>query len=95
MTCYLCTKPITSRQKVDYHHPVYKSKGGTETAPTHRRCHRDHHSKQGDFKEWGKQAASTNRWAFNLLNVRTHPAYDSARQFYLTNYAYAGWGEGI
>jgi hypothetical protein len=42
-----------------------------------------------------KKAASSKRWAFNLLNVRTHPAYEPARQFYLTNYAYAGWGEGL
>lgn len=43
----------------------------------------------------GKQSASSERWAFNLLNVRTNPAHEPARQFYLTNYAYAGWGEGL
>ena len=95
MICYLCHKPITARQKVEQHHPIYKSKGGTYTAPTHKRCHRNHHSKQGDFKAWGKKAASKKRWAFHLLNVRTHPAYDSAREFYLMNYAYAGWGAGL
>ena len=95
MTCYLCQKPITASQKVEHHHPIYKSRGGTQTAPTHKRCHRNHHSKKGDFKAWGKKAASKKRWAFHLLNVRTHPAYESAREFYLMNYAYAGWGAGI
>ncbi len=33
MTCYLCQSPITTRQQVEYHHPVYKSRGGTQTAP--------------------------------------------------------------
>lgn len=91
MTCYLCTKPISPRQKVEHHHPIYKSGGGTQTAP----CHRNHHISQGDFVAWGMKAAASKRWTFHLLNVRTHPAYESARQFYLMNYAYAGWGEGI
>jgi hypothetical protein len=95
MTCHLCAQPISPRQKVENHHPIYKSKGGRQTTPCHRRCHRDHHSKQGDFKAWGKKAAASKLWAFNLLIVRTHPAYDSARQFYLTNYAYAGWSGGL
>ena len=95
MTCHLCQQPISSRQKVEYHHPVYKSKGGKATAPTHKRCHRNHHSKQGDFRAWGKKAASKKRWAFHLKNVRTHPAYEEARWFYLMNYADAGWAEGL
>ena len=95
MTCYLCTQPISTRQKVERHHPIYKSKGGIHTTPCHRRCHRDHHIKQGDFKAWGKKAAAKKRWAFHLLNVRAHPAYEPARQFYLTNYANAGWSEGL
>lgn len=95
MTCHLCSQPISPRQKIENHHPIYKSRGGRQTAPCHRRCHRDHHSKQGDFIAWGKKAASNKRWAFNLLNVRANPTYEAARQFYLTNYAYAGWGEGL
>lgn len=95
MTCYLCTQPISPRQQVDYHHPHYKSRGGTKTTPCHRKCHRNHHSKQGDFRAWGKKSASKKRWAFHLLNVRTHLDYEPARQFYLTNYASAGWSEGI
>ena len=87
MTCYLCTQPISARQKVDNHHPIYKSKGGTHTAPCHRRCHRDHHSRQGDFKRWGRQSAQTRRWAFNLKRVKDDPAYDFDRAYYLMFYA--------
>ena len=93
MTCLLCTKPITACQQVEYHHPVYKSRGGTQTAPTHKRCHRNHH--KDDFREWGRKSAQTCRWAFNLLNVRTHPDYEAHRQFYLMNYADAGWSAGL
>ena len=45
MTCYLCTQPISTRQKVERHHPIYKSKGGTHIKPCHirnKRCHRLH-----------------------------------------------------
>jgi hypothetical protein len=95
MTCHLCTKPIRTRQQVEYHHPTYKSRGGTQTAPTHKRCHRNHHQQQGDFREWGRKSAQTCRWAFNLLNVRTHPDYAEHRKFYMMNYANAGWSEGL
>ncbi len=95
MTCHLCREIITPRQKVEYHHPVYKSQGGKNVAPTHKQCHRSHHSKQGDFKAWGKKAASSKRWAFHLKNVKNHPQYAEARQFYLMNFANAGWSTGI
>ena len=87
-TCYLCHLPIKPQDEVEYHHPIYKSKGGLETFPTHKRCHRAHHSNSGDFKEWGRRSAFTRRWAFNLLNVRNHPAYDFDRAYYLMNYAH-------
>jgi hypothetical protein len=95
MNCYLCREPITARQKVEYHHPIYKSRGGKQTAPAHRKCHRSHHSKSGDFREWGKRAASKKRWAFHLNNVRTHPAYELDRWFYLMNHCSAGWSAGL
>jgi hypothetical protein len=95
MTCYLCCKEISPRQAIERHHPVYKSRGGKKVAPTHKRCHRDHHSENGDFRDWGKKAASSKRWAFHLNNVRTHPAYESARQFYLLNHANAGFSAGL
>ena len=95
MTCYLCCEEIRQRQKVEYHHPTYKSRGGTQTSPTHKRCHRNHHQRQGDFRAWGRKSAQTMRWAFNLKNVRTHPDYDEHRKFYLMTYASAGWSEGL
>ncbi|MFL6212514.1 MAG: hypothetical protein ACJ74J_01340 [Blastocatellia bacterium] len=57
--------------------------GRTYTAPTHKRCHRKHHQQQGDYREWGRKSAQTVRWAWNLKNVRTHPAYDNHRWAYL------------
>jgi hypothetical protein len=87
MTCYLCRKPITARQQVEHHHPIYKSRGGLNAAPTHLKCHREHHSACGDFREWGRQSAETRRWAFNLKHVKDHPAYDFDRQYYLALYA--------
>ena len=88
MTCYLCTQPITERDEVEHHHPIYKSRGGIETAPTHKECHRAHHANQGDFVAWGKMSALTRAWAFNLLNVRTNPAYEFDRAYYLMTYAH-------
>jgi hypothetical protein len=64
------------------------SKGGVETFPTHKECHRSHHSSKGDFVAWGKMSAFTRAWSFNLLNVRNHPAYDFDRAYYLMNYAH-------
>ena len=88
MRCFLCRKPITAKDDVEYHHPIYKSNGGTKVKPTHKRCHRAHHSSKGDFRYWGRMSALTRRWAFNLLNVRTHPAYDFDRAYYLMHYAH-------
>jgi hypothetical protein len=88
MICYLCQQPITAQDEIEYHHPIYKSRGGKQTAPTHKRCHRAHHSQQGDFRAWGKMSAITRAWAFNLANVRNHPAYDFDRAYYLMNYAH-------
>lgn len=95
MTCYLCNDQIRTRQKIEYHHPIYKSRGGKKTAPCHRRCHRIHHSKSGDFREWGKKGAASKRWAFNLKNVRSHSAYEEARWTYLLNKGLVGWAEGL
>ena len=88
MKCFLCSQAITNQDEIEYHHPAYKSRGGVETFPTHKSCHRNHHSSKGDFKEWGKLSALTRAWSFNLLNVRTHPAYEFDRSYYLTLYAH-------
>jgi hypothetical protein len=88
MKCFLCSQVITSQEEIEYHHPTYKSRGGVETFPTHKACHRNHHTNQGDFKGWGKLSALTRAWSFNLLNVRDHPAYEFDRSYYLTLYAH-------
>jgi hypothetical protein len=88
MKCYLCHLPLTAQDEIEYHHPTYKSRGGLKTFPTHKRCHRAHHSNKGDFVAWGKMSALTRAWSFNLLNVRNHPAYNFDRAYYLMNYAH-------
>jgi hypothetical protein len=39
--CWLCARPLGKR--VEYHHPVPKSRGGRETVPIHPICHRTLH----------------------------------------------------
>ena len=41
--CILCDRPVP-RQQLDWHHLVPKLKGGRETAPMHRICHRQIHA---------------------------------------------------
>jgi hypothetical protein len=92
MKCLFCQMPIQQGDVVNQHHVIYRSQGGTETKPAHAECHRHHHSSQGDFKSWGRIGgqitALTRRWAFNLKNVRTNPAYDFDRAYYRALYAH-------
>lgn len=85
LICYFCKLEITQDQPINLHHPIYKSRGGTEVVPSHEQCHRSHHSE--DFKAWGKQSALTRAWSFNLKHVKDHPAYDFDRAYYLMLYA--------
>ena len=39
--CFLCGRPLGRR--VEWHHPVPKSRGGRETRPVHPICHRAIH----------------------------------------------------
>ena len=39
--CWLWSRPLGAR--VEYHHPVPKSRGGRETVPVHPICHRTLH----------------------------------------------------
>ncbi len=41
LACFLCERPLGAR--VEWHHPVPKSRGGRETAPVHPICHRTIH----------------------------------------------------
>lgn len=40
-TCWLCNRPLGRR--IEYHHPVPKSRGGRETRAMHPICHRTLH----------------------------------------------------
>lgn len=42
MHCWLCERPIGTR--VEWHHPVPKSRGGRETVAVHPICHRTLHT---------------------------------------------------
>jgi hypothetical protein len=90
--CFFCAAPIQPGDAVNLHHPVYKSQGGIETRPAHKGCHVAHHSNAGEFAAWGRiggqLTALTRRWAFNLKNVRTNPAYDFDRSYYRALYAH-------
>ena len=89
--CYLCKQAITAGQPIEFHHPIYKSEGGTATAPTHKACHRNFHKESGDFAAWGRLGGSltalTRVWSVNLKNVNTHTAFALDRGFYRANYA--------
>jgi len=87
LTCFFCKLEIGPDQTINLHHPVYKSNGGTHVEPAHETCHVEYHSRQGDFREWGKLSSLTRAWAFNLKNVRNNPAYDFDRAYYLMMYA--------
>jgi len=41
-TCWLCERPLG--RKVEWHHPIPKSRGGRETVPVHPICHRTLHA---------------------------------------------------
>ena len=42
LTCFLCGRPLGSR--VEWHHPVPRSRGGRHTEPVHPICHSTIHS---------------------------------------------------
>ncbi len=42
LRCFLCERPLGRR--VEWHHPVPKSRGGRETVPVHPICHRAIHA---------------------------------------------------
>jgi hypothetical protein len=42
LNCWLCERPLG--RKVEWHHPVPKSRGGRETVPVHPICHRTLHA---------------------------------------------------
>ncbi len=75
MICFLCKQAFTADQLIEYPHPIYKSRGGTQTAPAHKACHRKHHSEQGDFKAWGKPGGtfSSLTWVWPVKRLINMP----------------------
>ena len=53
--CGLCFQPIKKGERVNDHHPIYKSEGGIETVEVHQTCHVEFHSANGDFKTWDRK----------------------------------------
>jgi hypothetical protein len=87
LTCHFCRQVIEPNQSINLHHPIYKSRGGAEVVPAHESCHVEFHSRNGDYKSWGRQSALTRAWSWNLKNVRNHPAYEFDRAYYSMLYA--------
>ena len=81
--CALCQGPITTKDRANAHHPRPRSEGGTETVPVHERCHRAHHSANGDFARWGRQGGLISsldmHWLFTRKNVSASPTTAAAR----------------
>lgn len=42
VACWLCSRPLGRR--IEWHHPVPKSRGGRDTVPVHPICHRTLHA---------------------------------------------------
>ena len=61
--CFLCGRPLGRR--IEWHHPVPKSRGGRETVPVHPICHRFIHRALGN-KELERDYASADA-------LRAHP----------------------
>jgi len=63
LTCFLCSRPLGAR--IEWHHPVPKSRGGRETVPVHPICHRTiHRTLSNKELERGYSSADT---------LRAHP----------------------
>lgn len=62
--CWLCARPLGRR--VEWHHPVPKSRGGREVVPLHPICHRAIHASlsNAELERDGRSASA----------LRGHPA---------------------
>ena len=56
--CWLCSRPLGRR--IEYHHPVPKSRGGRETVAVHPICHRTLHRtfSNAELGVFGERAAA-------------------------------------
>lgn len=75
--CYFCASQIKPDDAVNFHHPVYQSRGGKNVEPSHKSCHVGFHSSQNDFREWGRKGgqrtAARGYWIFNLMRGKNPP----------------------
>ena len=62
-SCFLCQRGLGER--IEWHHPLPKSRGGRETVPVHAICHRTIHAAI-DNKTLAREFASTDA-------LRNHP----------------------
>lgn len=46
--CWLCVRPLGKR--IEWHHPLPKSRGGRATVPVHPICHRAIHANLGNVE---------------------------------------------
>ena len=60
--CWLCSRPLGKR--IEWHHPVPKSRGGRERVPIHPICHRALHASFSN--------AELERIGEDLATLRTH-----------------------
>lgn len=60
-TCWLCERPLGLR--IEWHHPVPKSRKGRETVPVHPICHRTLHANfsNAELAKFGGDAAFVRR----------------------------------
>jgi hypothetical protein len=65
--CWLCHRPLGRR--VEWHHPLPKSRGGRETVPVHPICHRTIHASFTN-PELARHAAEGRPLTDNPLIVR-------------------------
>lgn len=56
-SCWLCARPLG--QRIEWHHPVPKSRGGRDTVAVHPICHRTIHANfsNAELARAGAQAA--------------------------------------
>ncbi|WP_028055829.1 HNH endonuclease [Sphingobium bisphenolivorans] len=62
--CWLCGRTLGRR--IEWHHPVPKSRGGRDTVPVHPICHRTIHANLGN--------AELARVQGDVAALRAHPA---------------------
>ena len=63
LSCWLCERPLATR--IQWHHPLPKSKKGRQTVPVHPICHKAIHANFAN--------AQLARMGEDLAAIRAHP----------------------